>query len=244
METIELKSLQHNLVKQAVSIRKNRSSREEHDSVLVMGAKPIIEQGRAKTVFLQKGFVFPPSLKADLCIIVSPEIMEKITGQHNPEGIAAEIALPKQKIPAGKRLLALDGISDPGNMGTMFRTALALQFEGIFLLNHCVDPFNEKVVASAKGAQFHLPFIEISQADFLSHAKGYSIYGAELYGTPLSEVKFSSPLILVVGNESHGINETLSSVCSHITIPMSTHMESLNAAIAAGIIMWSIHERL
>jgi len=183
-----------------------------------------------KCIFTEKPYPLPHTL-------VSKSVMKKITALTSPEGIAAEFPLPhpsslERKAP----LLALERINDPGNMGTLIRTALALGWEGVFFLPGCVDPFHEKVIRSSRGALFHLPWKqggwdELKKLNLIP-------YTADIEGRSLSEVKPEKELLLLLSNEAQGISEEGKRFGQKITIPMSGKMESLNVAISGAIMMY------
>lgn len=223
----EIHSLQHPFIKHLVKLRADRDYRHAHKEVLVTGTKLVKELSPFK-IFVDKNRL---PLEG---ISVSAEVLQKITGQKNPEGVVGLVPIPEEKNLTGyKKLVVFDHIQDPGNLGTLIRTALALGFEGAILLNHCVDPFNDKSIAASKGAVFRLPMATMSLESL--EALPHTWYVAAPLGTP--QKTFTSPSLLILGNESKG-----SSLCDHpratpISIPMRGDMESLNVAIAGGILM-------
>lgn len=146
-------------------------------------------------------------------------------------------------------LLYLDHIADPGNVGTMIRTALALNVDGILLSPGSVDPFNPKVVRSAMGMLLSLPvFVQVSAAELEETAQnyGFHITGATLKEN--SEVhflhRFASPQILVIGSEAFGISDEIDRIChDYVKIPINFRAESLNAAVACGILLAEINRQ-
>jgi len=234
---VKITSLQNPIVKHLVTLRKEKSYRHEHKTVLISGKKVIEELKNLafKTLIIEEGNTFP--YKAEQVFFVTKEILQKITGLASPEPIAAEIALPKEgSLNGKKRVLALDGISDPGNMGTLLRSALALGWEGVFITNNSVDPFNDKSMRAAKGACFHLPIIQGSWEDLcaLIEKNKFHAYVADLNGENFKTIKVSSPFILILGNESHGVTKN---AFTSVSIPMHPSMESLNVASAGAILM-------
>jgi len=169
--------------------------------------------------------------------LVTEEIIEKIAFSAHPEGIVF-IAnfLPMKKPFALHRAVYFDGISDPGNMGTMIRTALAFDYDAIILSSTCVSIYNEKVIAASKGAIFLLPIYE----DSIESYKGKMTIVASTLSSQsvsLEETKITSPFILVFGNESHGISEEVKKTTDiFVKIPIN-HIDSLNVSVASGILM-------
>lgn len=197
-----------------------------------------------KTLILLDGTPIPENLKAETTLIVTQEILEKISGTKTPEPYLAEIPFPTSFSLKGKtKLLALDGVSDPGNVGTLIRTALALGFEGVFLTSGSADPFNDKALRASKGAALHLP-IQIGTKEELMtliDENQLTPYVADSKGT--TDSTFTIPLILILGSEAHGPSAKLKSRGTLISIPMSGQTESLNVAVAGGILMNKIQER-
>ena len=162
MQIQEIKSLSNPLVKHWVKVRTDSSYRKEKKSALITGSKLIAELGTKvalKALILETEAPLPAAFsQVPLLYRVPFSLLKKITGLEHPEPIAAETALPSPgKLEGKKFLLALDGVSDPGNLGTLLRTALALNWEGVFITSHSADPFNDKALRAAKGATFHLP---------------------------------------------------------------------------------------
>lgn len=238
-------SLQHPIVKRLVKLRQDREFRHQEKSVLIAGHKLVEEihpYASVKRLFIENHHPIPPFLSPQEVIKVTHDILKKITGLQHPEPIAAEVDLPPPGDLKNKQLLlALDGVSDPGNLGTLLRTALSLGWEGVFLTPHCTDPFNEKALRAAKGATFRLPIAMGSwpQLQTLIQDTHCHVYVADVTGEPLQEQTFTFPLILILGNESHGVNP-LAKQYTSLSIPMDHKMESLNVAIAGGIFMYHI----
>ncbi|MBS0628210.1 MAG: RNA methyltransferase, partial [Verrucomicrobia bacterium] len=152
-------SLQHPLVKDLVRLRKDKSFRRKQGKVLITGCKQIKELLASgvlvETLILESDFSFSSSIPI---VRVTKEILKKISGLEEPEPMAAVVVLPSFcDLSKVSYLLVLDGIADPGNLGTLLRTAWALGWEGVYLTENSCDPFNEKALRAAKGATFFLP---------------------------------------------------------------------------------------
>ena len=136
----------------------------------------------------------------------------------------------------GNKVIYLDGIQDPGNFGTIIRTALSFSYSGIAYSFDCVSPYNSKTIQASKGAIFHLPIWQESLKYYKD--KGYNIYVTTLDGE--DESKFSNlkePFVLAFGNEGHGIREENQNLGTKLKIEMSS-IDSLNVAVASGIFMY------
>ena len=244
MKTIT--SLQNPLVKHLVKLRQNRDYRYDHHSLVIEGVKIINEVCRrlpVKTlVALDESFI-PIGCKADEILIAPMDLFEKITGLQSSEGLLAEIKMPPSASLKGlKRIIALDGVSDPGNLGTLLRTALALGWEGVFILNDSCDPYNEKALRAASGATFHIPIGTGSWKDLEALIKGNQLtpLAADTEGTPVETLSKQGNYLLILSNEARGLSEQAARISQKVSIPMPGPMESLNVAIAGGILMYAL----
>lgn len=242
MVTKEIKSLQHPIVKHLVKLRKEKRYREEKRSLLLEGKKMVYEyQGAVDLLLTTRGTNIPDHLSPKMRFVVSPEIIEKIAGTSSPEPFLAEVPLPSStNLDEKTCLLALDRISDPGNLGTLLRTALAFGFDGIFLIE-CTDPFSPKALRSAKGATFHLP-IQNGSADDLLKLVEKNRLTPYIGDTGGEDITMTAPLVLILGNEAHGPCETLKNSGKVVAISIESQTESLNVAVAGGILMNKIRE--
>lgn len=235
MLTKEITSLQHPIVKHLVKLRKSSAYRHSNNTALVLGNKLVNElskETKLKKLIVEKNF--PYKLSAEEIYIVPEAIRQKITGMQRQEELVAEIPIPEtQDLRKTSKLIALDGISDPGNLGTLLRTALAFGFEGAMILENTVDPFNEKAIAAAKGATFKLP-LSFEPLDQLEH----TLYLGDMDGEPIDTIDVQTPFVLVLGSESEGASPAIRKLAKAVTIPMTEMMESLNVAVAGGILMY------
>ncbi len=237
----KISSLHHPLVKHLVKIRESRHYREKSQTVLVPGKKLVLETAS----FLSPHHVLATdeALLYDIPLthLVTYEILKKITGLASPEGIAAEFPMPAPTpLHEKKFLLILDQINDPGNLGTLLRTALAFGWEGVILLPGCVDLFNEKVIRASRAACFRLPFQmgNWEQVLHLSQQRQIPLFLADLEGQPIDKVSPLHHAFLILSNEAQGVSKEAQQWGQKVTLPMSGPMESLNVGIAGGILMY------
>lgn len=243
MLTFQIKSLQHSIVKYCHKLRTSAQFRKKEKLLLVCGKKIINElpkDYKLKSLFLLKN----ETLKRipEKQYLVTEEIFKKITNQINPEPYAAIVEMPEFKNLTLKRLLICDEIKDPGNMGTLIRTALGLGFDAVFLLNDTVDPYNEKVINASKGALFSIPILRGNWDDLLELRDKHSLklYQADLGGESFLNVNMDEAIGLILGNESHGTSLNAKKHATKLTIPMTKKTESLNVAVAGGILMFHV----
>jgi TrmH family RNA methyltransferase len=171
-------------------------------------------------------------------VLVSELVMKKISEVFSPQGI---LAICKRPVlgPLSDKVLLLDQISDPGNMGTLLRSALGFGFSTV-VADQCVDITNPKVLRSTQGALFHLNFIETSIMDFIRSHKEYIYLGTDLHGgIPLQTLKtVPQKTGLILGNEALGVRkEVLAETKVNLFIEIDT-VESLNVGVAGSILMY------
>lgn len=180
-------------------------------------------------------------------VIISREIAEYLSDTETPQGIFAILEKKEMSIPETfeQPLLFLDNVQDPGNVGTMIRTADAAGFGAVVLGKGTVDLYNSKVLRSTQGSHFHFPVYDGDLAEWfekLQH-KGVPVYGTELNEEAVAYREIEAPDVfaLVMGNEGNGMNkELLKQTTKNLYIPITGQAESLNVAVAAGILMFSL----
>lgn len=206
-------------------------------------AQLIIRQGSPK------GEAFIRSLEAKPIdtFVLSPSLYDELSGTETSQGLLAVIQKPKQEpshLTAHSFLLLVDQVQDPGNLGTMIRTADAAGVDAVLLGAGTVDPFNEKVVRSTQGSLFHLPLYQGELLPVVDELKqngwlvvGSAVDGAlDLYRTNITP---GQKLALIVGNEGQGISpELLHRTSFNVKIPLWGKAESLNVSVACGILLY------
>ena len=216
----------------------NKSSFRKKEGKFIVEGKHLVKEARLKNLLIEAYSIE----EKEGYITVSDNVMKKIT---NTDTVVSEIGLCSmiQKEELTDKLLILDSIQDPGNMGALMRSAKAFGFNTIILGNGSVDIYNDKVIRASQGAIFKLNFINASLPEFIKSLNGYSVYGTNVVnGIPLENVKKSQKMALVLGNEGNGISKEVFDVIEkNIYIPMDD-TESLNVAVAGGIIMYSLKD--
>ncbi len=173
--------------------------------------------------------------------VVSAEVMIAMSATETPPGVLATAAVDPLPIPSRPSLmLILDSITNPGNLGTMLRTAAAAGVDAVLLTSGCVDTYNPKVVRGSMGALLRLPVQQLKWDEISRAVDRMRIWVAEAGGSrAYTTVDWRQPSAIIVGNEAHGAGDEAYTVAAgSVSIPMSAETESLNAAIAAGIILF------
>ncbi len=180
---------------------------------------------------------------------VSPEVFQGLASTEMPQGILALARVPawceQDLFPGGSPLLLLvAGLQDPGNLGTVLRSAEAFGVTGVILTRSTVSPYNAKVVRATAGAVFRIPILRnlaASQAVALLRRRRVRLFSSVVRGgRPLPEIDCAGPMAVAIGSEGAGLPQEISAAGRRLTIPMAAAVESLNAATAAAVILYEI----
>lgn len=235
------------LLQQVKKLLSSRKIREEAGLFVSDGTKLLAEAVKyfegLDTVILSDGVEaqVPDSVKI---IRVPGDVMESISPMQSPQGALFLCRLPeKYEFRPQKGMLLLDGIQDPGNLGTILRTADALDVP-VVLLEGCADPYSHKVVRSSMGAVFRTPVVQATWAEVSAACKAADIsVGVTALSDRAKDLRRArvADMAVVIGSEGQGVRrEILENADAELIIPMNPHCESLNAAVAATIVMWQM----
>lgn len=177
--------------------------------------------------------------------VVSRQVIKEISETETPQGFMAICQLPdNENLPLEKgKFLFIDNVQDPGNIGAMIRTADACGLTGVVLGEGCVDPFNGKLIRATQGSLFHLPVQKMILEDAVQICKDNRIpvFGTSLQGSTYNAIAPQENFALIMGNEGAGVSESLLEKCDqNLYIPIYGKAESLNVAIAAGILLYHL----
>ncbi len=179
--------------------------------------------------------------------LTGEKAMESACDTQTPQGVICVVKTLDNNIDSdtiNNKYIMVENVQDPSNLGTILRTADALGINGVIITRDSCDVYSPKVCRGAMGALFRVPMIFIDNpSDFIEkfNQTGTSYAAVVRDAVPVTDIKFEGNSLIVIGNEGNGITDATASVCTHrITIPMSNNAESLNASIAAGILMWEM----
>ena len=229
-----ISSLTNKRVKE-LCLLKTSKGRKSSGQFIVEG-RHLVNEAKALGILLEV-YTTDSSLEGEL---VSKEVMKKLC---NTDSVVNQIGVCK-KIVSNKiddRVLILDGVQDPGNLGALMRSAKPFDFNTIFLGNGTVDPYNDKVIRSSQGAIFKLSILEGDVVDFIKSLNGYEIYSTNVVnGINVCEIKKAQKCALILGNEGNGVSDRVNSLgLKNLYIKIS-NTESLNVAVAGSILMYEI----
>ena len=234
-----------------------RKAREETGLFLVEGLKSVTEAialGRTpRTLLHGESAADHPLLRravaeADETLIVSAAILEKISRRDNPQavlGVFEQVFTPFDALDPGasRCWVALEAVRDPGNLGTIIRTADAAGCGGVILVADCCDPYSVEAVRATMGSVFAVPIIRTSAEGFLAWRRGWpgSVVGTLLSATvDFRAADYADPTLIVMGNEQAGLSPTLAAACDvAVKIPMRGRADSLNLAVATGVMIYA-----
>ena len=205
----------------------------------------LLRQADLHTVVCTADAALPPIPAGVRLVRVPADVMKTLSPAQTPQGVLSVCGMRPPALPEkleGRRYVVLDGVQDPGNVGTTLRTADAFSADGLLLVNACADLYNPKTVRATMGAVFRCP-VWTTAADELSALLKRS--GIPLYGAALRDDTLDARTVdyrrcaIAIGSEGRGLTEGVLALCDRtIRIPMSEHCESLNAAAAATVLLW------
>lgn len=238
-------------VKHVRRLQQDRRYREREHAYVVEGTRWVQEAASVfaaeATVFYTAGWAGDPQNDALLSTFeqrpqqVSDEVMDSMSDVQTPQGILAVLPMRSRPLPQGPSLLlVLDGLQTPGNLGTILRTAAAAGVDGVLLAPGSVDAYNPKVVRGAMGAHLRLPINQVDWDEIRRRTKNTATWLATPAGAvAYTEVNWRRPCTLLIGSEAHGGGDEARKLAQNtVYIPMHADTESLNAAMAAGIILF------
>lgn len=255
----EITSKDNPIIKLAVKLQNSGRSRREHGLFVIEGLR-LCRDAAENGYKFEYVLVTKEALKrhedtvdfliknSDEGLLLSDSAFAKISDTKTPQGI---ICICKyndrfEKIKPNGRYIALENLSDPSNLGAISRTAEALGISGLILSSDCCDPFSPKSLRASMGALLRLPIINTSDfAETLIGSK-LSLYSCVVTPDALSitDVDFTDGSIAIIGNEANGLTDEIINISKPITIKMSGKAESLNAAVAASIVMWEMQRTI
>jgi RNA methyltransferase, TrmH family len=244
-----INSLQNSFIKHLLKLKSNKKYRHLQKQLLIIGNNQISDLAKNKipitSLILTNNKIDEfREVGCENIYIVTDEILKKITNQASANEVAAVVDMPKtadiKKINP-KKIIILDEIKDPGNIGTILRSAYGFSYEAAIITKNSCDPFNDKAISSAKGASVLLPIAFLDEEEILELKDNFEFYLADITGENFEEVKYIFPLALILSNESKGPSLWAKEISKAITIPTRRKgFDSLNVAIAGSILMQKI----
>lgn len=237
---MKITSLQNDFVKHLVKLQQKKY-RDESEQLLLEGEHLRQEIVNAGLSFQTIG------IDETNDIIITPQIAQKISQTKSGSTLFTLINKPTYLLgDDGGRFLLVDGVQDPGNLGTMIRTAYSFGFDAVIISPNSVDEYNDKCIRSTQGAIFHIPCIRMDLLEAIHHLKdrGVRVYATHLSNesTALIDLKLDGPLAIVMGHEGKGVSDEVVNLSDGSLKIETSRFESLNVAIATGIICYYLRK--
>ena len=221
---------------------KTKKNRDKTRIFLVEGAhlvKEAYNSGYLKELLLLENINFRLDIETNY---ITENVLKYLSSVETPTGIIGICEFKKMSL-KGRRLLILDSIQDPGNLGTIIRSSVAFDIDTIIINDKCADIYSDKVIRSSQGMIFKTNIIKRNLYDFLKEIKGkIPIYGTKVTGgKDLKTLEKISDFAIIMGNEGNGVDPKLLDLCDeYLYIPMNNNCESLNVGVATSIILYEL----
>ena len=222
-------------------IKKYRDS----EGMFLVNGQHLVEEAYKKGILVEVIKTEDCDLNFDVATTyVSYDVLKKLTNVETPQRIVGLCKKIEEK-EYGNKILLLDDIQDPGNLGTIIRSSVAFSVDTIVLSNNSVDLYNDKVIRSSEGMLFHINVVRRDIIELIKELKnnGYKIYGTKVDGgNNIKNVKVNDKYALIMGNEGNGVKKEILDMCDeYLYIPMNSKCESLNVGVATSIILYEIN---
>lgn len=248
-----IESAQNSLVKHWKKLGNTRKERDKFNEFIVEGfhlAEEALKQKQlVKALIVREGTSIPDDWDIEGVVLydVSQAVAKELAETEHTQGIFAHCeqpSYPEQQQESWTTALLIDAVQDPGNIGTMIRTAAAAGIDAVVLGKGSADAYNPKTVRSAQGAHFQIPVVKGEVYDWITNAKnkGIPVFGTALENAvPVHEAQEQEQFMLVVGNEGSGVSpEVLKASDQNLMVPLYGAAESLNVSVATGILLYSL----
>ena len=221
----------------------NKKYRDEENKFLVEGEHLVEEASKAGLlieIIKCEDYLIDYNVPTTL---VTYEVIRKLSNTQNPQKVMGVCKKQEEK-EIGNKVLILEDLQDPGNLGTIIRSSVAFNVDTIIVSNNTVDIYNDKVLRSSEGMLFHINLVkkDVSQLIDELHENGYVVYGTKVDGgTNLKDIVVPEKCAIVMGNEGAGVKlDTLNKCDKYMYIPMNRNCESLNVGVATSIILYEL----
>ena len=254
-ETV-ITNMKNNRIKEVSALLQRQKARRQSGLFVVEGSRMTGETPPSllKEIFVSETFSYKNDISAPVTV-VSDQVFSKMSDTMHPQGILAVVRQPEYKMEDilsdkgnKRRFLVLENVQDPGNVGTMVRTAEAAGMTGVLMSRGCADIFNPKTVRSTMGSLYRMPFCYFDDMRSLFEeftSRGIKTCAAALEGSvSYDAADYGNDIAILIGNEGNGLEKkTVASCDMAVRIPMDGQVESLNAAISASILMYEVRRR-
>lgn len=244
-----IESAKNDTVKELSKLHRKKE-RDRQQRFLVEGEHMVqeaLEAGLLETLFILDTHDIPDWVPESASVICTQPVLNRLSLQESDPWIIGAVRKPDCHIPAAlQRVLLLDDVQDPGNLGTLIRSACSFGISAVYCTSHCADPFGPKALQASQGAVFHIPVLPCDPDTRIRELKqNMPVFAAALHheSIPLADLKAPSRWALVLGNEGQGIREELIRLCTDTVYIEMDAFESLNVAVAGSILMYCLRHQ-
>lgn len=234
-------SLTNNKIKEIVKLKENKYMEKEQK--FIVETLNLVEEAYKEGILLEVISTIDLDINVPVTL-VSTDVMKKISSLKSPSTVIGICKFIKESDNLGNKIMILDGVQDPGNVGTIIRSSIAFNFSSVVLGKGCSNKYNEKLIRSTEGMLFKQNIISRDLLEFIPYLKtlGYKVYTTNVEnGILVDKIDKSDKIAVVLGNEGKGVNPLVSDLCDGaIYINMSDKCESLNVSVASSIIMYEL----
>lgn len=235
-------SKQNDFIKRVRSF-KDKKNRDAFGEYIVEGVKSVkeaIERATVVAVITVPAYENGVMFSGGKTETVSEEVFKSVSEEISPQGVLAVVKKPESRPLCGGNCVLLDGVSDPANVGAIIRTAAAAGYNDVLLTEDCADPFSPKAVRASMGGIFRVNIVRGERENLVKSLK-IPFVVADMRGENVFGFKPKAPFCLCIGNEGNGVSDAIKKRADFtVSIPMENNVESLNAAVSAGILMYNL----
>ena len=237
-------SLENKKVKDVVKLQSKKY--RDLTNAFVVETEHLVEEANKCGIVKELFLVEDEFVDSDDVNYVTPEIMKKMSSMESPSNILAVCEKSNSKEIIGNKILLLDEIQDPGNLGTIIRSSVAFGVTTIILSPDTVDLYNPKVIRASEGMFCHINIItmDLEEAISIIKSKDINVYGTNVVnGIDVRDINDNNSYALVMGNEGNGVKQNIQELCDkNLYIPMNNNCESLNVGVACSILLYELGE--
>ncbi len=257
MDIKTISSLKNDIIKDTTAYRNSASLRKEKHMFLAEGARLCGDAVLSNTEIIRlfytekaykkyHKYIDGAKVKNNEIYLIKEHVASALSDTKTTQGVFALCKMRDETEIKTDKVLCLENVSDPSNMGTIFRTAEAMGITDFILAGTCCDPYSPKVTRGSMGAVFRINIISYSDISLMvekMQGDGYTLYASVVNDSAkkVNQIEFDKKSVMLVGNEGDGLTKEIVNLCDErVTIPMNGRAESLNASVAASILMWEM----
>ena len=237
-------SLENKKVKDVVKLQSKKY--RDLTNTFVVETEHLVEEAKKAGIIKDLFIVEDEFVDNDNTYFVTNEVMRKMSSMESPSNVLAVCEKNNSKEIIGDKILLIDGVQDPGNLGTIIRSSVAFGVTTIVLSHDTVDLYNPKVIRATEGMFCHINIISMNLEEAINiiKSKGIKVYGTNVVdGVSVTSITDKNKYALIVGNEGNGVKQNIQDLCDlNLYIPMNNNVESLNVGVACSILLYELEK--